>query len=166
MANKKLIATTVSSRKKGIGRREEVRTTGSQKTISLQRNQGEGRDKLMKVDDDLPTCMRNSRNNNDDETRRMEDLRGKGGGRLKHRTIDGDVPLCLRKIEKDSNDDSSSKGKTREEKESGSSTLSKTKHCVMNKMASGSEDMCPRSPEEKDDHSKNKEVTFIFFKKT
>ena len=59
----------------------------------------------------------------------MEDLTGKGGGgRLKHRTIDGDVPLCLRKIEKDSNDDSSSKGKTREEKESGSSTLSKTKH--------------------------------------
>ena len=69
----------------------------------------------MKVDDDLPTCMRNSRNNDDDETKRMEDLRGKGGGRLKHRTIDGDVPLCLRKIEKDSNDDSSSKGKKREE---------------------------------------------------
>ena len=75
---------------------------------------------------------------------KMEDLRGKGGGRFKHRTIDGDVPLCLRKNEKDSNEDSSSKGKTREEKESGSSTLSKTKHCVMNKMASGSEDMCPR----------------------
>ena len=70
----------------------------------------------------------------------MEDLRGKGGGRLKHRTIDGDVPLCLRKTEKDSNDDSSSKGKKREEKESGSSTLSKTKHCVMIKMANGSID--------------------------
>ena len=79
----------------------------------------------MKVDDDSPTCMRNSRNNNDDETKRMEDLRGKGGGRLKHRTIDGDVPLCLRKNVKDSNDDSSCKGKKREEKESGSSTLSK-----------------------------------------
>ena len=98
MANKKLIATTVSSREKGIRRREEGLTTGSQKTISLQGNQGEGRDKLMEVDDDLPTCMRNSRNNNDDETKRMEDLRGKGGGRLKHRTIDGDVPLCLRKM--------------------------------------------------------------------
>ena len=123
MANKKLIATTVSSREKGIRRREEGQTTGSQKTISLQRNQGEGRDKHMKVDDDSPTCVRNSRNNNDDETKRMEDLRGKGGGgRLKHRTIDGDVPLCLRKIEKDSNDDSSSKRKKREEKESGSST--------------------------------------------
>ena len=86
----------------------------------------------------------------------MEDLRGKGGGRLKHRTIDGDVPLCLRKNEKDSNDDSSSKGKTREEKESGSSTLSKTKRCVMNKMASGSKDMCPRSTEKKDDDTKKK----------
>ena len=165
MANKKLIATTVSSREKGIRRREEGRTPGSQKTISQQRNQGEGRDKRMKVDDDSPTCTRNSRNNNDDETKRMEDLRGKGGGgRLKHRTIDGDVPLCLRKIEKDSNDDSSSKGKKREEKESGSSTLSKTKHCVMNKMASGSKDMCPPSTEEKEDHSKNEEVTFIIQK--
>ena len=64
-------------------------TTSSLKTISLQRNQGEGRDKLMKVDDDSPTYVRNSRNNNDHETKRMEDLRGKGGGRLKHRTIDG-----------------------------------------------------------------------------
>ena len=149
MANNKQIATTVSRREKGIRRREEGGTTSNQKTISLQRNQGEGRDKLMKVDDDSPTCMRNSRNNNDDETKRMEDLRGKGGGRLKHRTIDGDVPLCLRKNAKDSNDDSSSEGKKREEKESGSSTLSKTKHCVMNKMASGSKDICPRSTEEK-----------------
>ena len=55
MANKKLIATTVSSREKATRRREEGRTTGSQKTISLQRNQGEGRDKLMKVNDDSPT---------------------------------------------------------------------------------------------------------------
>ena len=95
----------------------------------------------------------------------MEDLRGKGGGRLKHPTIDGDVPLCLRKNEKDSNDDSSSKGKKREEKESGSSTLSKTKHCVIHKMASGSKNMCPRSTKEKDNHSKNKEVTFIILQK-
>ena len=115
----------------------------------------------MKVDDDSPTHTRNSRNNNDDETKRKEDLRGKGGGRLKHCTVDGDVPLCLRKNQKDSNDDSSSKRKTREEKESGSSTLGKTKHCFKNKMASGSEDICPRSIEEKDEHPKNKEVTFI-----
>ena len=49
----------------------------------------------MKVDDDSPTRMRNSRNNTGDETKRMEDLRGKGGGRLKHCTVDGDVPICL-----------------------------------------------------------------------
>ena len=115
----------------------------------------------MKVDDDSPTHTRNRRNNKDDETKRMEDLRGKGGGRLKHCTVDGDDPLCLRKNQKDSNDDSSSKRKTREEKESGSSTQSRTKHCVMNKMASGSEDICPRSTEEKDEHPKNKNVTFI-----
>ena len=95
----------------------------------------------------------------------MIDLRGKGGGRLKHRTINGDVPLCLRKNVKDSNNDSSSKGKNREEKESGSSTQSKTKHCVMNTMASGSKDICPRSTEEQDDHSKNKKVTFIILQK-
>ena len=87
----------------------------------------------MKVDDDSPTLMGNSRNNNDDETKRMEHLRGKGGGRLKHRTVDGGVPLCLRKIVKDRNDDSSSKGKKHEETKSGSSTLGKTMHCFMNK---------------------------------
>ena len=132
MAVKKLIATTVSSREKGMRRREEGWTMSSQKTISLQRNHNNERCSLMKVDGDLPTCMRKSRNNNEDETK-MEDLRGKGGGRLKHRTIDGNVPLCLRKNVKDSNDDSSSKGKKREEKESRSSTQSKTRHCVMNK---------------------------------
>ena len=86
---KKLIATTVSSREKGIRRREEGETTSSQRTISLQGNQEGSRNNLMKVDDDSPTHTRNSRNNNDDETKRMEDLRGKEGGRLKHRTIDG-----------------------------------------------------------------------------
>ena len=112
----------------------------------------------MKVDDDSPTHTRNCRNDNDDETKRMEDMRGKGGGRLKHRTVDGDVPLCLRKNQRNSNDDSSIKRKTREEKESGSSTQSKTKHCVMNKM-------CPRSTQEKDEHPKNKEVAFIIRQK-
>ena len=69
MADKKLIATTVSSREKGIRRREEGGTTSSQRMISLQGNQEEGRDKLMGVDGDSPTHMRNSRNNNDDETK-------------------------------------------------------------------------------------------------
>ena len=123
--------------------------------ISPRGNQEESGNNLMNVDDDSPTHMRNSRNNNDDETKRMEELRGKGGERLKHRTVGGDVPLCLRKNQRDSHDDSSSKRKTREEKESGSSTQSKTKHCVTNKMASGSEDMCPRSTKEKDEHPKN-----------
>ena len=141
MADKKLIATTVSSREKGIRRREEGETTSSQRTISLQGNQEESRNHLMKVDDVSPIHTRNSRNNNDDETKRMEDLRGKGGGRLKHRTVDGDIPLCLRKNQSGGNDDSSSKRKMREEKESGCSNLGKTKQCVMNKMASGSEDI-------------------------
>ena len=165
MADKKLIATTVSSREKGIRRREEGETTSSQRTISIQGNQEESKNNLMSVDDDSPTHTRNSRNDNDDKTKRMEDLRGKGGGRLKHCTVDGDVPLCLRKNQKDSNDDSSSKRKTREEKESGSSTLGKTKHCFKNKMASGSKDICSRSIEEKDKHPKNKEVTFIILQK-
>ena len=165
MADKKLIATTVSSREKGIRRREEGETTSSQRTISLQVNQEESRNNLMKVDDDSPTHMRNSRNNIDDKTKRMDDPRGKGGGRLKHCTVDGDVPLCLRNNQKDSNDDSSSKRKTREEKESGSSTLGKTKHCFNNKMASGSKDICSRSIEEKDKHPKKKEVTFIILQK-
>ena len=55
---------------------------------------------------------------------------------------------------KDRNDDSSSKGKKHEKKTSGSSTLGKTKHCFMNKTASGSEDICPRSIELKDEHPK------------
>ena len=95
MADRKPIATTVSSREKGIRRREEGETTNSPRTISLQGNQEESKNNLMKVDDS-PTHMRNSRNNNDDETKRMEDLTGKGGGRLKHCTVDGDVPICLR----------------------------------------------------------------------
>ena len=69
MANKKLIATIVSSREKGLRRREEGWTMSSQKTISLQRNHGGGRDKLTNVDGDFPTCMRNGRNNNADETK-------------------------------------------------------------------------------------------------
>ena len=95
---KKLVATTVSSREKGIRRREEGETTRSQRTTSLQWNQEESKNYLIRVDDDSPTHARNSRNNNDDKAKRMEDLRGEGGGRLKHCTVDGDVPLCLRKM--------------------------------------------------------------------
>ena len=123
----KLIATTVSSREKGMRRREEGETTSSQRTIcfNYRGTKKDSKNNLMRVDDDSPTHTRNRRNNTDDKAKRMEDLRGKGGGRLKHCTVDGDVPLCLRKNQKDSNDDSSSKRKTREEKESGSSTQSR-----------------------------------------
>ena len=55
----------------------------------------------MRVDVESPAHTRNSRNDKDDETKRMEDLRGKGGGRLKHCTVDGDVPLCLRNNQKE-----------------------------------------------------------------
>ena len=138
MADKKLIATTVSSREKGIRRREEGETTSSQRKISKQGNQEESKKNHMKAEDESPTQRRNRKNDNDDEAKRMEDLRSKGGGRLKHCIVDGDVPLCLRRNLRDSKDDSSSKRKTYGEKERRSSTQSTTKHCVMNKMASGS----------------------------
>ena len=165
MADKKLIATTVSSREKGIRKREKGETTSSQRMISIQGKQEVIRKNLLKAEDESPTHTRNSKNDNDDETKRMEDMRGKGGGRLKHRTVDGDVPLCLIRNLRDSKEDISSKRKTYEEKESRSSTQSKTKHCVMNKMASGSEGTCPRSTEEKEEHPKNKEVTFTILQK-
>ena len=63
MAVKKLIATTVSSREKGTKRREEGWTMSGEKTTTTQRNhsnerctnEGGGRDKLKKVDGDIPT---------------------------------------------------------------------------------------------------------------
>ena len=155
----------MSSREKGIRRREEGETTSSQRKISKQGNQEESKKNHMKAEDESPTQRRNRKNDNDDEAKRMEDMRSKGGGRLKHCIVDGDVPLCLRRKLKDSNESSSSKRKTYEEKESRSSTQSTTKHCVMNNTASGSKDFCPRSTEEKDKHSKNKEVTFIILQK-
>ena len=74
-------------------------------------------------------------------------------------------PLCLRRKLRDGKEASSSERIRHEEKESRSSTQSKTKHCVMNKMASGSKDTCSRSTEEKDKHPKNKEMTFIILQK-
>ena len=112
----------------------------------------------MKVDDDSPTHVRNSRNNNDDENKKngRPERKRRRTTQASHRIapLGGDVPLCLRKNVKDRNDDSSSKGKKHEEEKSGSSTQSKTKHCVMNKTASGSKDICPRSTEEKHDLQK------------
>ena len=91
----------------------------------------------------------------------MEDMRSKGGGRLKHCTVDGDVPLCLRRKLKDNKGTSSSESKRYGGKGSRSSNQSNMKNCVMNKMASGSKELYPRSTEGKNKNSKNKEVTFI-----
>ena len=119
----------------------------------------------MRPQDESPTQRRNRKNDNDEDAERTKDMRSKGGGGLKHCTVDGDVPLCLRRKLKDNKDSSSSESKRYEGKESRSSTLSKMKNCVMNNMASGSKDLYPRSTEEKDNHSKNKEVTFIILQK-
>ena len=67
--------------------------------------------------------------------------------------------------EKESNDDSSSKGKKREENESGSSTLSKTKHRDMNKMESGSNDMFISSAEKEMTVQKTKKLHSSYCRK-
>ena len=97
MADKKLIATTVSSREKGIRRREEGETTSSQMKISAQGNQDERKKNHMKPEDESPTQRRNRKNDIDKEAKRMEDMRSKGGGRLKHSTVDGDVSAVSEK---------------------------------------------------------------------
>ena len=66
MADKKLIATTVSSREKGIRRREEGETTSSQRMISIQGNQEVSRKNLMKAEDESPTHKRNCKNDYDE----------------------------------------------------------------------------------------------------
>ena len=55
MADKKLIATTVSSREKGIRRREKGVTTSSQRKISAQGNQDECKRNHMKPEEESPT---------------------------------------------------------------------------------------------------------------
>ena len=124
MAIKKLITTTVSSDRWDKKRRDEGTTTSGQMHTATQENQrsdrstseGGGRDKFKKIDGDFPTFMRHKKDNNDDNTRKNEDLKGKGGGRLHHYNVDGDVPLCLRKTEDKSKDGSSSNKKNNEEK--------------------------------------------------
>ena len=50
-------------------------------------------EKLEKVDGDFPTCMRHNEDNNDDNTRKNEDLKGKGGG-SKSKMGSGSKDLC------------------------------------------------------------------------
>ena len=83
--------------------------------------------KLKKVDGDFPACMRHEKDNNDDNTRKNEDLKGKGGGRLKHFNVDGDVPLCLRNFDEENKDGSSSRKNSKEWMVSGSSTSNSMK---------------------------------------
>ena len=129
MADKKLIATTVSSRETGIRRREGGETTSSQRKTSTQGNQDECKMNHVKPDDESPTQRRNHKNDIDEEARRMEDMRSKGGGRLKHCIVDGDVPLCLRRKLKDNKGSSSSESEKYEGKGSRSSNQSKMKKC-------------------------------------
>ena len=165
MADKKLVVTTVSSREKGIRRREEGETASSQKKFSAQGTQDECKKNHLKPDAESPTQRRNRNNDIDNEAKGSEDMRSKGGGRLKHSTVDGDVPLCLRRKLEDIKDSSSSKSKKNEEKESGSGIREKMKNCVMNNMASGSKELQLQHTTGKDMHSKNREVTFIILQK-
>ena len=64
---KKLIATTVSSREKGIRGREEGETTSSQRKISAQGNQDECKKNRTKPEDESPTQRRNRKNDIDKE---------------------------------------------------------------------------------------------------
>ena len=154
MADKKLIATTVSSREKGIRRREEGETTSIQRKISAQGNQDESKKNQTKPEDESPTQKRNRKSDIDEEAKRLEDMRSKGGGRLKHCNVDGDVPLCLRRKLKDNKESSSSESKRYEGKGSRSGNQRKMKKCVMKSVASGSKELHSHYTEGKDMHSK------------
>ena len=75
MADKKLIATIVSSREKGIRRREEGETTSSQRKISTQGNQDECKMNHTKPEDESPTQRRYRKHDIDDEARRIDDMK-------------------------------------------------------------------------------------------
>ena len=77
MADKKLIATTVNSREKGIKRREEGKTTSSQRKFSTQGNQDECRMNHTKPEDESPTQRRDRNHDIDEEARRTDDMRSK-----------------------------------------------------------------------------------------
>ena len=144
--NKKLIATTASSREKGQRRRNEGKTTSSRIHLTTQGNQGKdrhtseggGRQKLKQVDGDIPACMRRDNDNKENKMRRNDNLKGKGGGRLKHCNVDGDVPLCLRSFDEENKGRSSSKkDDDKERMTSGSSVLNSMMSDNRSKMTSG-----------------------------
>ena len=144
----------MSSREKGFKRREEGKTTSSQRKTSTQGNQDESKRNQEKPKDESPIQRRDRKHDIDEETRRTNDMRSKGGGRLEHCNVDGDVPLCLRRKLEDNKESSSSEREKYEGKGGRSSNQSKMKKCVMNNMASGSKELHPRYTEGKDMHSK------------
>ena len=94
--------------------------------------------------------MRRENNNNENKTRRNEDLKGKGGGRLKHCNVDRDVPLCLRSFDEENKDSSSrSKKNSKERMVSGSSVSNSMKNDSRSKMTSGSKYLCGNTTEKK-----------------
>ena len=138
----------------------------SQRKISTQGNQDECKMNHTKPEDESPTQRRDRKHDNDEEARRIDDMRSKGGGRLKHCTVDGDVPLCLRRKLEDNKETSSSEREKYEGKGSRSSNQSKMKKCVMNNMASGSKELPQRSTEGKIRTQKIRKSPSSFFKKT
>ena len=72
--------------------------------------------KLKQIDGDVPVCARREKDDNENKTRRNEDLKGKGGGRLTLCNVDGDVPLCLRSFDEENKKSSSSSRKDNEDK--------------------------------------------------
>ena len=175
MAIKRFIATIVSSREIGQRRRDEGQTRSSQIHTTTQGNlgkdrhtsEGGGRQKLKQVDGDFPACMRRENNNNEDKTRRNEDLKGKGGGRLKHCNVDGDVPP--RSFDEEHKDNSSSSKKNSKERMmSGKSVSNSMKNDSRSKMTSGCKDLCGNTTEKKNQENgkaKGKDITFIVLQK-
>ena len=107
--------------------------------------------------------------NNEDKTRRNEDLKGKGRGRLKHCNVDGDVPPSLRSFDEENKDSSSSKKNSKERMMSGSSVSNNMKNDSRGKMTSGSKDLCGNTTEKKNQENgkaKSKDITFIVLQKT
>ena len=98
---KKLIAATVSSGETGLKRREEGKTTSSQRQTATQGNlqtnrnisEGGGRDKLKNVDGDFPACMRLNKEIIEDNAKKTKAWKEDEEGRLKYNNVDGDMPL-------------------------------------------------------------------------
>ena len=167
----------MSSRETGQRRRDEGKTTSSRIHTITQGNQGSykytseggGRQKVKQADGDFPARTRRENNNDENKTRRNEDLKGKGGGRLKHCNVDGDVPLCLRSFDEENKDSSSrSKKNSKERMVSGSSVSNSMKNDSRSKMTSGRKDLCGNTTEKKTKQmgkAKRKDTTFIVLQK-